>query len=140
MYQTQTTNFDFWNFFGNFLRLRSAPDFIVTYKSKTCYNHNYVCSRSIFVTIGKYIVKLVDGSDPEISGYDPEINYILEEQGFFYILQTSIGLTVFWDHGTRVYIRVATNHYGTLCGLCGNYDGIDAVFYIAPNFCKILRL
>ena len=94
---------------------------------------DYVCSRSVYITFGNFSVTLQAGLDPLISGYDPSINYILEEHGFFYILQTSIGLTLLWDHGTRIYIRIATPHFGTLCGLCGNYDSITNNDMLLPD-------
>ena len=38
--------------------------------------------------------------------------YNLEEHGFFWIFQSSFGLTMFWDKGTRIYIRLSTRHAG----------------------------
>lgn len=99
-------------------------NFVITYRSQTCFNHDYICSRSVYIQMGNTTITLQGGLDPEIRGFDPDINYSLEEHGFFYILQTSIGLTLLWDHGTRIYIRASTMHFGALCGLCGNYDEI----------------
>ena len=34
-----------------------------------------------------------------------------------------IGLTVMWDVGTRVYVKLQPSYRGKVCGLCGDYDG-----------------
>ena len=57
----------------------------------------------------------------------------MEEHGFFWIFQSSFGLTIFWDKGTRIYIRLSTRHAGQMCGLCGNYDAIASNDLMTPD-------
>ena len=34
-----------------------------------------------------------------------------------------IGLTIMWDVGTRVYVKLEPRFKSQVCGLCGNFDG-----------------
>ena len=39
-----------------------------------------------------------------------DIKYTVSHHGFFTVLQSTIGLAVFWDGGTRVYIQLDAFH------------------------------
>ncbi|XP_078687331.1 uncharacterized protein LOC144919685 [Branchiostoma floridae x Branchiostoma belcheri] len=60
--------------------------------------------------------------------HDPclSVTYNFRRVGFFLILTTDHGLTVMWDFGTRVYVMLAPQFRGKVCGLCGNFDGNQA--------------
>ncbi|NXE58077.1 SSPO protein, partial [Casuarius casuarius] len=46
----------------------------------------------------------------------------LERAGLFLVLLSRLGLTVLWDGGTRVYVKLDPQHRGRVAGLCGNFD------------------
>ncbi|KAG2462996.1 MUC2 protein, partial [Polypterus senegalus] len=42
--------------------------------------------------------------------------------GIYYAVETDIGLTLLWDRRTTVYITLAPDYKGQVCGVCGNFD------------------
>ncbi|XP_015224778.1 PREDICTED: SCO-spondin-like, partial [Cyprinodon variegatus] len=47
----------------------------------------------------------------------------LERVGIFVALSSRLGITLLWDGGMRVYLRLAPHLQGQVGGLCGNFDG-----------------
>uniref|UniRef100_A0A3Q2YZN8 VWFD domain-containing protein n=1 Tax=Hippocampus comes TaxID=109280 RepID=A0A3Q2YZN8_HIPCM len=47
----------------------------------------------------------------------------LEKVGMFVSLSSRLGVTLLWDGGMRVYVRLAAHLRGNVGGLCGNFDG-----------------
>ncbi|KAG7281603.1 hypothetical protein CRUP_033713 [Coryphaenoides rupestris] len=47
----------------------------------------------------------------------------LERVGLFVSLSSRLGVTLLWDGGMRVYVRLAAHLRGRVRGLCGNFDG-----------------
>lgn len=39
------------------------------------------------------------------------------------VILYSTGITLEWDKGMRIYIKLDPIHMGKVCGLCGDYDG-----------------
>ena len=62
---------------------------------------------------------------PSLSRIKASGKFIILHSGVYVIVKTSIGLTVFWDRRTNVYIEISpnSNFWGKVCGLCGNFDG-----------------
>ena len=44
------------------------------------------------------------------------------EVGLSLFIDTSIGLTIQWDKGTHIIVKLDEQHSGKVEGLCGNYD------------------
>ncbi|XP_070535301.1 mucin-2-like [Ptychodera flava] len=70
----------------------------------------------------RHRVQLVKGMPPEVT-FGQGHGFALSEVGQFLFVHTSIGLTVMWDHGTRVYVKLSPTHRGLVEGLCGNFNG-----------------
>ncbi|KAL6474550.1 hypothetical protein MHYP_G00181110 [Metynnis hypsauchen] len=67
---------------------------------------------------------LVDGKIEEQSlDTGPLIQYTKRIVGLYIVIESDIGLTVFWDRKTTVRIMLQPQHMGEVCGLCGNYNG-----------------
>ncbi|KAA8580475.1 hypothetical protein FQN60_013433 [Etheostoma spectabile] len=47
----------------------------------------------------------------------------LERIGLFVSLSSQLGVTLLWDGGMRVYVRLEAHLRGRVGGLCGNFDG-----------------
>ncbi|KAK3550975.1 hypothetical protein QTP70_011460 [Hemibagrus guttatus] len=48
---------------------------------------------------------------------------LLENIGLFVSLSSRLGITLLWDGGMRVYVRLEPHLRGRVGGLCGNFDG-----------------
>jgi len=42
--------------------------------------------------------------------------------GLYVFIDTDIGVTLQWDKGTHIIVKVTGKHSGKVEGLCGNYD------------------
>ena len=50
---------------------------------------------------------------------------IIDRAGVFVLVSAATrGLTVLWDGGTRVYVRLEPINRGVVEGLCGDYNGM----------------
>ncbi|XP_078664668.1 mucin-5AC-like [Branchiostoma floridae x Branchiostoma belcheri] len=93
-----------------------------------CGSTGTTCSKSITITLQLLEIVLerdkepytraVSGSMIGFTSFPWRIFYI----GFFTIVQVDIGLTVIWDRGTRIMIKLSPHHQGKVCGMCGNFD------------------
>ena len=45
------------------------------------------------------------------------------EAGLNVFIDTDIGVTLQWDKGTHITVKLSQEHESTVEGLCGNYDG-----------------
>ncbi|KAM4705238.1 SCO-spondin-like [Rhinophrynus dorsalis] len=104
--------------------------FTVTVENVPCGTSGITCTKSVVVTIGNTIVHLLRGKEVTINGVTvrPPKTYsgngiVLERVGLFTILISQLGLSVLWDGGTRVYVKLDPAFQGRVSGLCGNFDG-----------------
>ncbi|KAK3611483.1 hypothetical protein CHS0354_039095 [Potamilus streckersoni] len=67
-----------------------------------------------------YRLQLVRGK-PVIA--DAGSPFTVQEVGDFVIITTPSGITLEWDKGTRVYLKLDTHYRGQVMGLCGNFNG-----------------
>ena len=99
------------------------------------------CTKSVYVTIGPIQVHLMRHREitvnnkairlPKRYGLSDEGNKAVTEEvvvaraGVFVLVSAaSRGLTVLWDGGTRVYVRLEPVNRGVVEGLCGDYNGM----------------
>ncbi|KAM4748779.1 von Willebrand factor [Rhinophrynus dorsalis] len=54
-----------------------------------------------------------------------EANFDILQSGNYVILLLGNQMTVTWDKGMRVYVTIKENYRDRVCGLCGNFDGIE---------------
>ncbi|XP_073488988.1 LOW QUALITY PROTEIN: SCO-spondin-like [Aquarana catesbeiana] len=104
--------------------------FTVTTENVPCGSSGITCTKSVVVMIGNTIVHLLRGKEVTVNGVGVRLpkmysgnGIILEQAGLFTILITQLGLSVLWDGGTRVYVKLDPSFRGRVSGLCGNFDG-----------------
>ncbi|CAM2104988.1 unnamed protein product [Caretta caretta] len=104
--------------------------FTVTSENVPCGTSGVTCTKSVVVVIGNAVVHLLRGKDVTVNGVSvrPPKTYsgnglTLERAGVFLILISQLGLSVLWDGGTRVYVKLDPRYQGRVAGLCGNFDG-----------------
>ncbi|XP_019648029.1 PREDICTED: SCO-spondin-like [Branchiostoma belcheri] len=103
--------------------------FKVSVENVPCGTGGVTCTKSVKVTLYDTVIHLIRGSDPAISRNpyakpsDPPAKYRIQKAGLFLIVKTPYGMSLMWDVGTRVYVKLEPKYMGQVCGLCGNYDG-----------------
>ncbi|XP_070582937.1 LOW QUALITY PROTEIN: SCO-spondin-like [Erythrolamprus reginae] len=104
--------------------------FTVTTENVPCGASGATCTKSVVVLIGGTTIHLLRGKDVTVNSISvhPPKTYsgnrlTLERAGLFLVVLTQMGLTVLWDGGTRVYIKLDAKYQGRVSGLCGNFDG-----------------
>ncbi|XP_043922260.1 SCO-spondin-like [Protopterus annectens] len=104
--------------------------FTITAENVPCGTGGVTCTKSVLVTIGNTVIHMMRGKDVTVNGAAVRIpkrysgnGLLLEKAGIFLNLISKIGLTVLWDGGTRVYIKLDPSLQGRVGGLCGNFDG-----------------
>ncbi|XP_078486305.1 von Willebrand factor-like, partial [Ciona intestinalis] len=104
----------------------TAGVFKVTFKKNPCTTLGYGCAKTVTLQLGMYQILLEANQTPEettlATSNGIDVHYEILHRGFYCIITTSIGVTVFWDQATRIYVRVAAFHSGKLCGLCGDFN------------------
>ncbi|XP_037398844.1 mucin-2 isoform X5 [Pygocentrus nattereri] len=98
--------------------------FHVITENVPCGTTGTTCSKYVRILLGRIEFYLVDGKIEERwldSG--PSIHYTKRIVGLYMVIESDIGLTVFWDRKTTVRIMLQPQHMGEVCGLCGNYNG-----------------
>ncbi|XP_064364124.1 SCO-spondin-like [Dromaius novaehollandiae] len=103
--------------------------FTVTAENVPCGAGGVTCTKSVVVTLGNTVVHMLRGRDVTVNGVSvrpPKVysgnGLTLERAGLFLVLLSRLGLTVLWDGGTRVYVKLDPQHRGRVAGLCGNFD------------------
>ncbi|XP_077125438.1 SCO-spondin-like [Ranitomeya variabilis] len=104
--------------------------FTVTTENVPCGSSGITCTKSVVVMIGNTLVHLLRGQQVTVNGAAvrlPKVysgnGIILDQVGLFTVLIAHLGLTILWDGGTRVYIKLDPGFRGRVSGLCGNFDG-----------------
>ncbi|CAN0428794.1 unnamed protein product [Lampetra planeri] len=100
--------------------------FNITTENVPCGTTGTTCSRSINVQVGNWVIKLFQKSySIDFLGSGPEtINpFQIKHRGLYLVVETSNHITLTWDKNTGVYVSLGPEYKGTVCGLCGNYDG-----------------
>jgi hypothetical protein len=52
---------------------------------------------------------LIRGKSPQVDANTP---FSIQDTGSFYVIKTPTGITLTWDKGTRVYLKLTTEHRG----------------------------
>ena len=64
-------------------------------------------------------LSLIKGKKVEVERTSP---YKIREAGLYVFIDTPIGVTLQWDMGTYITVKVEGSHKSQVEGLCGNYD------------------
>ncbi|XP_037398838.1 mucin-2-like isoform X6 [Pygocentrus nattereri] len=89
-----------------------------------CGTTGTTCSKSIKIFLGNKEL-LLSEENIKVLIYDnsTEIPYKSYTVGIYLVIEASHGLVLFWDKKTSLMIKLEPWFKGTVCGLCGNYDG-----------------
>uniref|UniRef100_UPI00398F1D7E mucin-5AC-like isoform X1 n=3 Tax=Pristiophorus japonicus TaxID=55135 RepID=UPI00398F1D7E len=102
----------------------SNGTFRVITENIPCGTTGTACSKSIKIFLGNSEVKLSDGKYEVMKfGSSIHIPYEVRHLGIYLVIETKNGLVLIWDKKTSLTIKLSHSFKGTICGLCGNYDG-----------------
>ncbi|XP_056594756.1 SCO-spondin [Triplophysa dalaica] len=104
--------------------------FGVTAENVPCGSTGVTCTKSVTLTVGNTAIHLLRGKAVTVNGISVTLpksysgnGLILERVGMFVSLTSRLGVSLLWDGGMRVYVRLMPHLRGRVGGLCGNFDG-----------------
>ncbi|ROI48994.1 SCO-spondin [Anabarilius grahami] len=104
--------------------------FSVSAENVPCGSTGVTCTKSVTLTVGNTAIHLLRGKAVTVNGIPVTLpksysgsGLILERVGLFVSLSSRLGVTLLWDGGMRVYVRLTPHLGGRVRGLCGNFDG-----------------
>ncbi|XP_037550324.1 SCO-spondin-like [Nematolebias whitei] len=104
--------------------------FSVTAENVPCGSTGVTCTKSVTLSLGKTVIHLLRGKAVTVNGMPITLpksysgsGLSVERVGLFVVLSSRLGITVLWDGGMRVYLRLEVHLRGRVGGLCGNFDG-----------------
>ncbi|XP_036410900.1 SCO-spondin [Megalops cyprinoides] len=104
--------------------------FSVSAENVPCGSTGVTCTKSVTFTVGNTAVHLLRGKAVTVNGMPVTLpktysgsGLSLERIGLFVSLSSRLGVTLLWDGGMRVYVRLSPKFRGRVGGLCGNFDG-----------------
>ncbi|XP_024604793.1 mucin-6 [Neophocaena asiaeorientalis asiaeorientalis] len=104
----------------------SQPTFKILTENVVCGKSGVTCSRAIKIFLGGLSIMLAD-RNYTVSGEDPSVHFRVKASSMHLVLDATISstynLTLTWNKHMTVFIKIARASQGTLCGLCGNYNG-----------------
>ncbi|XP_067850401.1 mucin-2-like [Heptranchias perlo] len=102
----------------------SIGTFRVITENIPCGTTGTTCSKSIKIFLGNSEIKLSDGKYEVVKfGSSIYIPYEVRHLGIYLVIEAKNGLVLMWDKKTSLTIKLSHSFKGTICGLCGNYDG-----------------
>ncbi|XP_039512123.1 SCO-spondin [Pimephales promelas] len=112
------------------LAQESSGLFSVSAENVPCGSTGVTCTKSVTLTVGNTAIHLLRGKSVTVNGIPvtlPKVysgsGLILERVGLFVSLSSRLGVSLLWDGGMRVYVRITPHLRGRVGGLCGNFDG-----------------
>ncbi|KAG8438103.1 hypothetical protein GDO86_008695 [Hymenochirus boettgeri] len=105
-------------------KAESSSSFRVITENIPCGTTGTTCSKAIKVYIGGFELILTD-EQVELVERDQgaKIPYKIRHMGIYLVVEADNGLILLWDKKTGIFIKLSKDFEGTVCGLCGNYDG-----------------
>ncbi|XP_055489392.1 LOW QUALITY PROTEIN: SCO-spondin [Leucoraja erinacea] len=107
-----------------------AAGLAVSAQNMPCGTGHVSCTKAVTITLGSTSIHLMRGRAVTVNGVAVKVpkDYVgsglsLRVAGIFVAVISRLGLTVLWDGGTRVYVRLEPRYRGRVSGLCGNFDG-----------------
>ncbi|KAK7483904.1 hypothetical protein BaRGS_00024788, partial [Batillaria attramentaria] len=89
----------------------SPQPFLVTIENVACGSSGVTCTKMVELSVGEPVSTV----------------------GSFVHVDTPFGLSLQWDQGTRLYIKLSTQHRGQVQGLCGNFNGDQKDDFTTPQ-------
>lgn len=91
------------------------------------------CRKSVVVFYKGGVISMEHGEvrmkRPVLSGVRVEI----VKSGLYYILLLGSDISITWDRATRLDVRITGKYKGKVCGLCGNFDGVQNNDLLSSN-------
>ena len=120
-----------------------SDEFIITVQN-SAHNQYVSCTDQVNITTANTEIILGRGDYVTVNGenmtqtFDGVITAtneveVLRVGGNAHIILLTHNIRIFWDGLYRVEVTVSTNWQNRLCGLCGNYNGIDSDDFLIPN-------
>ncbi|KAI9545246.1 hypothetical protein NQZ68_037826 [Dissostichus eleginoides] len=104
--------------------------FSVIAENVPCGSTGVTCTKSVTLSLGNTVIHLLRGKAVTVNGMPVSLpksysgsGLTLERVGLFVSLSSRLGVTLLWDGGMRVYVRLSAHLRGRVSGLCGNFDG-----------------
>ncbi|KAF5908258.1 mucin-5AC-like isoform X2, partial [Clarias magur] len=102
----------------------NSGSFRIITENIPCGTTGTTCSKSIKIFIGNKQLLLSEENIKSVQYYNgTEIPYEIHSVGIYMVIEAKNNLTVFWDKKTSLMVKLGPSFKGTVCGLCGNYDG-----------------
>uniref|UniRef100_A0A8C9YIB5 SCO-spondin n=1 Tax=Sander lucioperca TaxID=283035 RepID=A0A8C9YIB5_SANLU len=113
------------------LARESSGLFSVIAENVPCGSTGVTCTKSVTLSLGNTVIHLLRGRwSVTVNGMPVSLpksyngsGLTLERVGLFVSLSSQLGVTLLWDGGMRVYVRLEAHLRGRVGGLCGNFDG-----------------
>ncbi|XP_041052599.1 mucin-2-like [Carcharodon carcharias] len=104
--------------------MTSNGTFRIITENIPCGTTGTTCSKSIKIFLGNFEIKLSDGKVEVVKlSSRKHIPYEVRYLGIYLVIEMKNGLVLIWDKKTSLTIKLSHSFKGTICGLCGNYDG-----------------
>ncbi|XP_033097307.1 mucin-5AC-like, partial [Anneissia japonica] len=111
----------------------SHIEFSIKSQNILCGSTGVTCTKSIIFNVGsgvdKETVELVRGKTLELP---MNSHFHMHDIGNYIFITIPEGVTLQWDRGTLMYIRLSPEHSKNVTGLCGNFDS-DHVNDFVPS-------
>ncbi|XP_031420651.2 von Willebrand factor, partial [Clupea harengus] len=107
--------------------------FRVLVENSACGVVGHRCSKSVTVFYKGGVISMDHGEvrmkRPVLSGVRVE----LVRSGLYYIILLGSDISITWDRATRLDVRITGQYRGKVCGLCGNFDGVQNNDLLSSN-------
>ncbi|XP_053113872.1 von Willebrand factor isoform X2 [Hemicordylus capensis] len=83
------------------------------------------CTKRITILFGGGEIELYNEEVNILIPPKEEDNFEVLKSGRYYILLLGKGISLTWDQGMGIMVFLKENYQNQICGLCGNFDGIQ---------------
>ncbi|XP_007935278.1 von Willebrand factor [Orycteropus afer afer] len=91
------------------------------------------CKKRVTILVEGGEIELFDGEINVKRPMKDETHFEMMESGRYVILLLGKGLSVVWDHHLAVSVVLKQTYQEQVCGLCGNFDGIQNNDFTSSN-------
>ncbi|KAM6950303.1 mucin-2-like [Lycodopsis pacificus] len=102
---------------------QSNGSFRIITENVPCGTTGATCSKTIQIFLGDNEYQLKDGTFQMVKGSGQVLPAQILKMGIYLVVMIKPGLVLMWDQRTSLFIKLAPQFQGQVCGLCGNYDG-----------------
>ncbi|XP_028664014.2 von Willebrand factor [Erpetoichthys calabaricus] len=91
------------------------------------------CSKYITILYEGGVIEMLNGMVTMKKPVSDQTQIEIIKSGLYYIILLGQGLSVMWNLGTRVTVQMQGHYRNKVCGLCGNFDGIQNNDLLSSN-------